>query len=156
MPWFEFTHRQPSPLFCGSQVLYSSQGTQQGDPLGPAFFALAIQHVISSVEPSEEVRWQVWYLNDGVLVGDPCVLLRLLESLTAKFAQLGLRVNLSKCRLWSPNGLNSFDAPISLVDWDIPKKVLGTPFGSEEAIAQFLQDTRSKHHKFAVMPFEAP
>ena len=86
-------------------MLYSLQGSQQGDPLGPAFFSLSIQHAISFVQNSEGVEWQVWCLNDGVLVGDPCALLRVLDTLTAQFCQLGLWVNLSKCKLWSPRRL---------------------------------------------------
>ena len=50
LPWFEFTHGQPSSLFCRSELLWSTQGTQQGDPLGPAFFAVVIQKAISTLQ----------------------------------------------------------------------------------------------------------
>ena len=37
VPWFELTHSEHA--FLPDWVLLSRQGTQQGDPLGPAFFA---------------------------------------------------------------------------------------------------------------------
>lgn len=111
LPRLEFTHLQPSPLFCGEEILESQRGTQQGDPLGPAFFALAVHSTISSAAASEGTEWQVWYLDDGLLVGTAESLLRVLETLTSRFSDLGLKVNLTKCKLWSPQGI--LDLPSS-------------------------------------------
>jgi hypothetical protein len=144
--WFEFTHSQPSPLFCNKEILLSTQGTQQGDPLGPAFFALAIHQVLESLQGAEGVNWEVWYLDDGVLVGDADALLQALKVLAEKFGTLGLKVNLSKCKLWSPQGLLVAESPIPTMEWETPKVVLGTPFGSKEAQRQFLGEIRGKHH----------
>ena len=41
--WAGFCYSQPSHLFAAKTTLFSEQGTQQGDPLGPALFSLAIQ-----------------------------------------------------------------------------------------------------------------
>ena len=41
-------------------------GVQQGDPLGPALFALAIHRVTSKVKSD----LNVWYLDDGCIGGD--------------------------------------------------------------------------------------
>ena len=45
----------------------SSEGAQQGAPLSPLFFSLAIHDIITSC-PTSLVN--VWYLDDGTLVGD--------------------------------------------------------------------------------------
>jgi hypothetical protein len=145
LPWFEFTHGQPSPLFCRTEQLWSTQGTQQGDPLGPAFFAVAIQRIIARVQDLPGTDWQVWYLDDGVLIGEPEALLNALHHINLGFQELGMQVNLAKCKMWSPRGLST-DNAVQFLDWNSPKAVLGTPFGSDAAIAQFLADVRSKHH----------
>jgi hypothetical protein len=45
----------------------SSEGGQQGAPLSPLFFALAIQDTIANCPT---VAANMWYLDDGTLVGD--------------------------------------------------------------------------------------
>jgi hypothetical protein len=47
--------------------------------------------------------------------------------------------------MWSPRGLST-DNTVQFLDWNSPKVVLGTPFGSDAAIAQFLGEVRAKHH----------
>ena len=145
--WFEFTHGRPSPLFCGENIIYSEQGTQQGDPLGPAFFALAIQPCIEALHSSFNADWEAWYHDDGILVGDSKTLIEMLEHLQTSFRRLGLTVNLDKCKLWSPNGLREDTSPLPISDWGTPQVVLGTPFGSQEAVRVFLGQVRAKHHR---------
>ena len=47
-PWVDCCYRHSSTLFTGSddaalQIIPSTRGVQQGDPLGPVLFALAVQ-----------------------------------------------------------------------------------------------------------------
>ena len=61
----QFVHSaysQPSMLFCGHHVLHSAEGVQQGDPLGPLLFCLAIQPIICILHSD----FQVFYLVDGI------------------------------------------------------------------------------------------
>ena len=145
LPWFELTHSQPSPLFCQDQVLVSQQGTQQGDPLGPAFFALAIHPVISAIDTG--LLWEAWYHDDGILVGDESAVLAALASVGEHLLRMGLRVNLSKCTLWSPQGMLRSEGPVAVSDWSTPHVVLGTPFGSAAAEQQFLESVHRKHER---------
>ena len=50
----------------------------------------------------EGLFWQCWYLDDGILVGDDAFLLGLLPKLSLELAKLGLKINLAKCVIWSP------------------------------------------------------
>ena len=61
--WFEFTHTEPSPIFCDKEILFSSQGTKQGDPLDPAFFALAIHPILELTAGTPGIDWDVFLLR---------------------------------------------------------------------------------------------
>ena len=56
---------QTSFLFFGEYTINSCEGIQQGDPLGPLLFCLAIQDLISSLKS----EFCVLYLDDGTLGG---------------------------------------------------------------------------------------
>jgi len=126
-------------------MLSSTQGTQQGDPLGPAFFFLAIHKVVRQLYAVPELEYLVFYLDDGVVVEDPDALLSLLQKLSEEFAKLALHVNLAKCKLWSPSGILTAECPIPVVDWAAAKVVLGTPLGTQETSKHFLENIHAQH-----------
>ena len=68
---------------------------QQGDPLGPLCFALAIDPVIQSLQSSINL----WYLDDGTLAGPYNQVLADAKTLIDKFAEVGLKLNPSKYEL---------------------------------------------------------
>ena len=49
MVWQSYNTR--TPLFIGDTVIWSKTGVQQGDPLGPLCFSLAIDPIIGSMDP---------------------------------------------------------------------------------------------------------
>ena len=80
-------------LVFGEERFASETGIQQGDPIGPAFFALSVD------EAARGVQSELWYLDDATLGnslemvhGDLVVLLERLEP-------IGLKVNGSKWEL---------------------------------------------------------
>ena len=82
-------------LFFGEEGFASETGIQQGDPIGPALFALSVDEAARGVQS----EFNVWYLDDATL-GDSSErvyddLVVLLERLRA----IGLEVNGSKCEL---------------------------------------------------------
>ena len=90
----------PTRLFFGEEGFASETGIQQGDPIGPALFALSVDEAARGVQS----EFNVWYLDDATLgdsqerVHDDLVVL--LERLRA----IGLEINGSKCELTILNG----------------------------------------------------
>ena len=48
-PFVHSAYSRPSCLFSGSKTLQSSEGIQQGDPLGPFRFCLALHDIVQEV-----------------------------------------------------------------------------------------------------------
>ena len=93
MTWQAYA--QPTKLFMGDHTLQSREGVQQGDVLGPLYFALAIQDMVDSLSSD----FRSFFLDDGVLAAKSQTLqedyLRILDLV----ASLGLRVNPEKCKI---------------------------------------------------------
>ena len=68
---------KPSYLFYGSSVIMSEDGTQQGDPEAPPFFAETIHTLVKQLES----KINIWYLDDGNLADDYKVVLRDLKNI---------------------------------------------------------------------------
>ena len=48
-PWADFCYAAASNLVFGRHIITSDNGVQQGDPLGPLLFALALQPVLQEL-----------------------------------------------------------------------------------------------------------
>lgn len=85
----------PSTLFFGEERLVSETGIQQGDPFGPALFALTVDEAARGVQS----EFNAWYLDDATLGDSPEKVRDDLVVLLDKLAAIGLEVNSSKCEL---------------------------------------------------------
>ena len=64
-PLARLAYGSPSSLLVTEKIIPSSTGVQQGDPLGPLLFALAVDDIARSL--SSPVN--LWYLDDATLAG---------------------------------------------------------------------------------------
>ena len=85
----------PSDLFFGDSIIKSEEGLQQGDPLAPALFCLAINKLVCNLK----CRLNAWYLDDGGLGGSAKSILRDTEEIIRGGEEIGLRLNPNKCEL---------------------------------------------------------
>ena len=85
----------PSPLVIGGQTIKSASGVQQGDPLGPAAFALAVDPCAKAVT----APLNVWYLDDGTIVGPADTVAADLHTLRSALSAVDLTLNATKCEV---------------------------------------------------------
>ena len=126
----KFCLSRSSPLFCGGRMIYAESGVPQGCPLAPVAFSLAIQPIIREISDKMGLIWNVWYLDDGLLVGDPEKLGMALAYLDAELMKRGLTLNRQKCTLWGPAASlvpHSTDIPVTPWDPDSGITLLGAP-----------------------------
>ncbi|XP_060804915.1 uncharacterized protein LOC132902733 [Amyelois transitella] len=77
-------YHTPSKLVHKYNEIDSATGCQQGDPLGPAIFSLAINSIIHGLNS----KLNVWYLDDGTLGGDFKTVLKDLIDIKNKFSNI--------------------------------------------------------------------
>lgn len=94
-PYLNQCYSTPSILWFGDFIISSQRGCQQGDPCGPPLFCMAIHEMVSGLLS----EMNIWYLDDGTLAGDPQTVLQDLKTIIRKSAELGLRLNFSKCEI---------------------------------------------------------
>ena len=76
----------------------SAEGTQQGDPLGPLLFALAIAPLTREVqEQCPNLVLNKWYLDDGFIMGPSAEVAKALRIIRDRGADFGLLLNPDKC-----------------------------------------------------------
>ncbi|GKA21523.1 putative reverse transcriptase domain-containing protein, partial [Tanacetum coccineum] len=71
--WVEFCYSNLARLYYEEHTLWSCQGVQQGDPLGPLLFDLVLHPLICKIRDSFSLSLHAWYLDDGTIVGDTLV-----------------------------------------------------------------------------------
>ena len=100
--WLSSCYQGHSPLFSQGQLILASQtGTHQGDTCGPLGFVLGLEEALEAAG-RHTLEWESWYLDDGTLVGTPQEVFDYIGRLQVALSNVGLRLNLGKCRLWGP------------------------------------------------------
>jgi hypothetical protein len=131
------SYNRSSNLFFGDYIIKSSCGVQQGDPLGPAVFSIAINEIIQK----SDLELNVWYLDDGCIGGEPDHVIEHTKMLVEKFKEIGLNINLSKSEILNLNSthVNLEDLPGIKVTDDSNWRLLGAPLNSD-SIPAFLEE----------------
>ena len=87
-----------SNLLVGSSQIRSQRGVQQGDPLGPSFFALAIHPcIIEAIRVAEcqhngDVDFKAFFLDGGVIAGKAPAVQLFLATLEFLLREIGLDI----------------------------------------------------------------
>lgn len=143
--WVQFSYHTGAELRFG---ILSTTGVQQGDPLGPLIFSLVLIDLLNSINIPSDIPLQLWYLDDGTIVGPRKSVASILNQISSQGPSLGLHVNTAKSEVYIywPTGDNSF--PEFPQDISKPKEgitLLGSPlWGEPEFFAQVVQDKIQK------------
>ena len=107
--WAEWCYAQPSRLYFGADIISSERGVQQGDPLGPLFFSLALQPLLFQLNEGrteEGLQLVFSYLDDLVLAGEQQAVAEAFHHFKGAALDIGLEFNNSKCEIIPTAGLN--------------------------------------------------
>ena len=86
----------------------SEMGVQQGDPCGPFLFSLAILNLTHQMKS----KGNIWYLDDGTLLGSMKSISEDFETIKSASSSLGLEVNPGKCELMVVDQLSQEDTAL--------------------------------------------
>ncbi len=128
--WMESCYSCQPLLHLGEDTIHSCSGVQQGDPLGPLGFALTLQPLLERLQADVSgLRLNVWYLDDGTLMGSPedlAAALHIVEREGPPWASISTAPSLSSTsqRTLSRLSLSSqqtFPPPAEVsLSWDAP------------------------------------
>ena len=133
-------YAQTSSLFCRDRVVKSSEGVQQGDPLGPLLFCLTIHPMVEKLR--SELR--AFYLDDGTLGGNLEDALCDFHLVEKEAVDIGLHLNRSKSELLCEDPITRdqmLKAGPSLQVIGIDQaEILGAPVGSTRSVDVVLEE----------------
>ena len=99
--WVEYSYGCQPPLHFGTGTILSCMGVHQGDPLGSLLFALALQPLLKLIKDSvPDLVLNVWYLDDGNIIGTPDQLKRVIDILVKEGPPCGLHLRPEKSSVW--------------------------------------------------------
>ena len=130
--WIESCYSSQPLLYLGSDTINSCCGVQQGDPLGPLGFCLALHPVVERITSEvPDLALNAWYPDDATLMGSPKDLVAALCIIKEDGPFVGLHLNRTKSLLFIPEEV---DASLSSLPSDIPTTrngitLLGSPIG---------------------------
>ena len=134
LPWTEWCYGQHPFLWHSMGTLTSEVGVQQGDPLGPFSSSLVLHHLVLTDESCQDLLFNAWYLDDGVVAGPSSSVWHVVSLLQDLGPSLGLHLNPPKCELFGQCDLSLF--PSEMNKSSTPHlSVLGTPIGDVAFIA---------------------
>ena len=155
LPFASSTYDESSRLHFGKFTFSSSEGAQQGDPLGPLYFCLAIHSLLSSLE-SEFV---CGYLDDITIGDEVDIIEKDFIKLEQDAANLGLKLNRSKCEIIAStdNPFNELHGRgISLIQCTTKTAcLLGAPLfkdGVDQALTKKCDELKAMTRRLLLLP----
>ena len=131
-PYVHAAYAETSFLGYEGHAIPSAEGVQQGDPLGPLLFCLALHPVLDA----SRAEFRLGYLDDVTLGGELNELGTAVESLRSLAADIGLTLNVGKCEVVSTGPMTQL--PNSMVGFRIlaasEAVMLGAPLFAGKAM----------------------
>ena len=131
LPYVHSAYSSPSILLWNGAQVLSSEGIQQGDPLGPMLFCLGIHNLICSLS----FEFKVFYLDDGTIGGSLEDIEADLKIIEDHGRDLGLFLNVDKSEVvsHSQSTVNSLTSAFPGLQYVHAAQaiLLGSPLGSE-------------------------
>ena len=130
--WLECCYGAQPLLHLEDHTILSCSGVQQGDPLGPLAFALALQPILERIKCEvPNLLINAWYLDDGTLCGSAADLAAALEIVEEDGPSRCLKLNRGKSLLYIPGDASS---AVNSLPSEIPSvrsgfDLLGSPIG---------------------------
>jgi hypothetical protein len=146
--WTMWCYGSPSILlYDHKDVINSTCGVQQGDPLGPLYFCCGLASLVSEIEKLGPV-YNKWYMDDGGIIGNVEMLQQVWDLLATEGPKVGLNLNPSKCEWsWLDSGCSApcpirvgagrQEDQISFVPTG-EIQMLGVPLGSCSNVAEYV------------------
>jgi hypothetical protein len=87
-------------LYIRDEHITAAIGVQQGDPLGPLFFALVLHPLIHKIRDNCKLLFHAWYLDDGTIIGNSEEVAKSLDIIRKVGLGLGLHLNIRKTKIF--------------------------------------------------------
>ena len=128
--WVEYSLCHTGHLLTDSCTILSTNGVQQGDPLGPFLISAGIHRIISRLKHKYGATVQMCYPDDGVIAGMLSDLELFFNEMATEFRDIGL--NRLKCKLFIKG-----DCSLTFVSAARRQRleILGAPIGSDEFVS---------------------
>jgi len=133
----------------GFEVAKSYTGVRQGDPLGPLFFCLGLQTILSAATSINAKVDCYTFMDDITLYGEIDDVMSYLNYLAANLPSIGLNIAYDKSSFFSCN----IEHQIPLREFNIPcttagLSILGCPVGTDEYIHHELHSMFADFQKY--------
>ena len=115
-------------------TIQSVEGVQQGDPLGPFLFSLALHSVISKLCVRHPTVLIPCYLDDATIIGPKQDVISAYLEMKDRLVNIGLDLREDKCEAYSPSGIADWVLSIPIRDEGL--EILGTPIGSDSFVRE--------------------
>ena len=156
LPYALSCYAASSSLTFGEHRIASDTGAQQGDPLGPLYFCLAVHELLSSMRS----ELALGYLDDFSLGGEADDVAMDFITLETRAEELGLTLNRAKCEVIGQTA--STRAQLSAYGLELREVelkdsiLLGSPLlpgvGVDEAIATKTEELQTLASRLPLMP----